>query len=101
MQEAVSWMMPGSILLLYFRILIHCQSVHPDELLENFKDALSEDFLRLYGDHTRVYNLAYSYICETLIAEGNDIAKFPSIPQLVVNKRIEDSNELYGSRYGK
>ena len=92
MQEAVSWMMPGSIRLLFVRILIHCQSAHPDELLENFKDTLSEDFLRLYGDHPRAYNVAYSNICETLIAEGNDIAKFPSMPQLVVNNHIEDSS---------
>ena len=92
MQEAVTWMMPG---LLFVHILIHCQPVHPDELLKNFKDALSEDFLRLYGDHTRAYNVAYSNNCETLIAEGNDIAKFPSMPQLVVNNHIEDSNELH------
>ena len=59
MQEAVSWMMPGSIRLLFVCILIHCQPVHPDELWENFKDALSEDFLRLYGDHTRAYNVAF------------------------------------------
>ena len=97
MQEAVSWMMPGSIRLLFVRILIHCPPVHPDELWENFKDALSEDFLRLYGDHTIAYNVAYSNICETLIAEGNDIANFPSMPQLVVNNHIEDSNELHGN----
>ena len=89
--------MPGSIRLLFVRILIHCQSVPPDELWKNFKDTLSEDFLRLYKDHTRAYNLAYSNICETLIAQGYDIAKFPSMPQLVVNKRIEDSNELHGN----
>ena len=78
MQEAVSWMMPGSIRLLFVRILIHCQPVHPDELWKNFKDALSEDFLRLYENHTSADNGAYSNICETLIAEGNDIANFPS-----------------------
>ena len=89
--------MPGSIRLLFVRILIHCQPVHPDELRENFKDALSEDFLRLHGDHTRAYNVAYSNICETLIAEDNDIANFPSMPQLVVNNHIEDSNEFYGN----
>ena len=60
MQEAVRWMMSGSIRLLFVSILIHCQPVHPDELWENFNDALSEDFLRLYGDYTRAYNVAYS-----------------------------------------
>ena len=96
MQEAISWMMPGSIRLLLVPIMIHCQPVHPNELRENFKDASSENFLRLYGDHTRAYNLAYSNICESLIAEGHDIANFPSMPQLVVNNDIEDSNELHG-----
>ena len=71
--------------------------MHPDELWKNFKDTLSEDFLRLYGDHTRAYNVAYSNICEMLIAEGNDIANFPSMPQLVVNDHIDDSNELHGN----
>ena len=87
MQKAISWMMPSSIRLLFVRILIHCQPVHPNELWENFKDALSEDFLRLYGDHTRVYNLAYSNICETLIADSHDIANFSSVPQLVVKRK--------------
>ena len=32
-----------------------------------------------------------------MIAEGNDIANFPSMPQLVVNDHIEDSNELHGN----
>ena len=65
--------------------------------MKNFKDALSEDFLRLSGDHARAYNVAYSNIWETLIAEGNDIANFPSMSQLVVNNHIEDSNELHGN----
>ena len=97
LQKAVSWMMPGSIRLLFVRILIHCQPVHPNELWDNFKDALSENFLRLYGDHTRAYNLAYSNICETWIFEGHDIANFPLMPQLVLNNHIEDSNELHGN----
>ena len=57
LREIVSWMMPGSIRLLFIRILINCQPVHPDELWENFKDALSEDFLRLYKDHTRAHTI--------------------------------------------
>ena len=37
MQEAVSWMMPGSIRQFFVRILIHCQYVHPDELRKILK----------------------------------------------------------------
>ena len=40
MRETVSWMMPGSIRLLFVRILIHCQPMYPDELWKNLKDAL-------------------------------------------------------------
>ena len=69
-------MMPGNIRLLFVLILIYCQPVHSDDLWENFKDALSENFERLYGDHTRAYNLAYSIISETSIAVGHDIANF-------------------------
>ena len=76
MQETISWMMPGSIRLLFVRILIHCQPVHPDELCENFKDALSEGFLKLYGDYTRVYNLAFSNICETFIVQAMILRTF-------------------------
>ena len=32
-----------------------------------------------------------------MIAEGNDVANFPSMSQLVVNNHIEDSNELHGN----
>ena len=30
-----------------------------------------------------------------MIAKANDIANFPSMPQLVMNNHIEDSNELH------
>ena len=65
--------------------------MHPDELWENFKDALSEDFLRLYGHRDRAYNLTYSIICETLITEG--LSYFPSMHQMAINNLIEDDNE--------
>ena len=42
MQKAVNWMMRGSIHLLFVRLLIHCQPVHPEELWTNFEDVLSE-----------------------------------------------------------
>ena len=61
-------MMPPNIRRLFVRILIHCQPVHPEELWETYKDALSED-LRLYNDHTRAYNLSYPIIGEMLITK--------------------------------
>ena len=64
---------------------------------ENFKNALSENFLKLYGNETRGCNLVYSIICETLIGEGYETANLPSMPQLVVNNHIEDTNELHNN----
>ena len=71
--------------------------MYPDELWDNFKNAISQDFLRFYGDHTKAYNLAYSIICEMLIAEGHNISNFPSTPQLVVKNHIQDRNELHAN----
>jgi len=30
-------------------ILLHCQPLHPEELWENFKIAMSEDYVRYFG----------------------------------------------------
>jgi hypothetical protein len=34
---------------LFVRILIHCQPLHPEELWEKFKLAMSEDYIRHFG----------------------------------------------------
>jgi len=47
--EAVGWMMPGQLRRLFARILLHCQPLHPKELWEDFKVALSEDYCRYFG----------------------------------------------------
>ncbi|KYN12414.1 hypothetical protein ALC57_15419, partial [Trachymyrmex cornetzi] len=49
MNEAVGWMMPRQIRRLFVLILLYCQSLHPEELWENFKVALSENYIRHFG----------------------------------------------------
>ncbi|KAL6418638.1 hypothetical protein ACFW04_011947 [Cataglyphis niger] len=46
MNEAVGWMMPGQLRRLFVRILLHCQPLHPEELWENFKIVMSEEYIR-------------------------------------------------------
>jgi len=48
LNEAVRWMTLRQ-LRLFVRILLHCQSLHPEELRENFKVAISEDYVRYFG----------------------------------------------------
>ena len=94
MQEAVSWIMPYNLRQLFVRILIHWQPIHPDQLWENFKDALSEDFIHLYHNSIRAQNLAYSSICQILTNPGHSIADFPVMPQDVVNNYNESCDEI-------
>jgi len=41
--------MPRQLRRLFIRILLHCQLLHPEELWENFKVAMSEDYVRHFG----------------------------------------------------
>jgi len=49
MNETVRWMMSRQLRRLFVRILLHCQPLHPEELWENFKIAMSEDYVRHFG----------------------------------------------------
>ena len=49
MTEAVLWMMPHQLRCLFARILIHCQPINPQSLWDEFKSAMSEDYLRKYS----------------------------------------------------
>ena len=46
MNEAEIWMMPRQLRRMFIRILIHCQPLHSENLWEEFKDAMSQDFAR-------------------------------------------------------
>lgn len=74
---------------LFVRILLHCQPLHPEELWENFKEAMSEDYVRHF-DMLQGQNKAYMQINSMLRAEGKSLADFPQMEQLIENSGEED-----------
>lgn len=88
MDEAVKWM-PRQLRRLFTRILIHCQPLHPKELWESFKDAMSEDYTRHIGI-LQGQRRAYIQINTILRIEGKSLADFPEMEQLSENSVEED-----------
>lgn len=70
---------------MYKLFLIHCQPLHPNELWENFKTAMSEDYIRFYTIYTIIYHFgilqgqkkAYEQISIIFLKEGKSFANFP------------------------
>ena len=75
-------MMPQRLRRLFVRILIHCQPLHPEELWDEFKDDMSEDFSR-NNDIIVSYQMAYAHINSLLINEDRSLADFPTMEQSV------------------
>ncbi|XP_071641856.1 uncharacterized protein [Temnothorax longispinosus] len=88
MDEAVGWMMPRQLRKLFVRILIHCQPLHPDELWESFKIAMSEDYARHFG-MLQAQKKVYAQIGAMLLAEGKSFIDFPQMEQLIENNEEE------------
>ncbi|KYN18615.1 hypothetical protein ALC57_09070, partial [Trachymyrmex cornetzi] len=93
MNEAVGWMMPRQLRRLFVRILLHCQPLHPEELWENFKVTMSEDYVRYFG-LLQGQRKAYTQINTMLIAEGKSLADFPQMEQLIENDEEDDYRTL-------
>ena len=91
MNEATVWMMPVQLRRLFVRILIHCQPVHPEELWDKFKDAMSEDFSRT-NEITISHQKAYAHINTILNVEGRALTDFPTMEQRV-EQHISDDND--------
>ncbi|XP_031779863.1 uncharacterized protein LOC107982020 [Nasonia vitripennis] len=90
MEEATVWMMPTQLRRLFVRILIHCQPVHPEELWEKFKDAMSEDFSRT-NEITISYQKAYAHVNTLLNMEGRALTDFPTMEQRVEQHTLDDN----------
>ncbi|XP_057339425.1 uncharacterized protein LOC130676935 [Microplitis mediator] len=89
MSEAVVWMMPRQLRCLFVRILIHCQPLYPEELWEQFKEQMSEDFysrFRVDGGNRK----AYRFINFMLNKEGVSLSNFPKMPQIDETDDIPD-----------
>ncbi|XP_011859010.1 PREDICTED: uncharacterized protein LOC105556523, partial [Vollenhovia emeryi] len=91
--EASVWMMPKHLRLLFVRILMHCQPVHPKELWEEFKVALSEDYIRRFGQVTGIRK-AYVQIDQLLRKEGWELSQFPEMEQITAEYEKEDTEQL-------
>ncbi|XP_058799201.1 uncharacterized protein LOC131668782 [Phymastichus coffea] len=99
MEEARIWMMPRRLRQLFVRILIHYQPIHPEELWDKFKDALSEDFSRTH-DVIISHQMAYAEINNLLNYEGKSLADYPTMDQTVVSHLLlENNNESLQSNY--
>ncbi|XP_044010215.1 ATP-dependent DNA helicase PIF1-like [Aphidius gifuensis] len=93
MTEGEIWMMPRQLRHLFVRILIYCQPNNPNELWENFKDALSEDFKHKGHSETQSYARAYHEINTLLGQENSSVSQFPSMPSLAEFEKIDDIND--------
>lgn len=84
-------MMPKQLRCLFVRILIHCQPIHPEELWEEFKEAMSQDYGRLYGN-IEGEKQAYIKINSMLSTEGYNISMYPTMQQI---NDWENVNDLF------
>ncbi|XP_074097646.1 uncharacterized protein LOC141526511 [Cotesia typhae] len=50
LNEAIIWMMPRQLRCLFVRMLIHCHPLRPEELWNEFKGYMSEDYNRRFGE---------------------------------------------------
>ncbi|XP_036144291.1 uncharacterized protein LOC118646109 [Monomorium pharaonis] len=92
MHEAEIWMMPRQLRRLFIRILIHCQPIYPEQLWEEFKVSMSEDYLRNCSNTLQAQRKSYININTLLTAEGMSLSNFPSMEQL--NEIDESLNDV-------
>ncbi|XP_025997032.2 ATP-dependent DNA helicase PIF2-like [Solenopsis invicta] len=81
--------MPRQLRRLFVRILLHCQPLYPEELWENFKVAMSEDYIRHFG-LIQGQKKAYTQINTMLCVEGKSLADFPQMEQCINNDTEND-----------
>uniref|UniRef100_A0ABD2WAL1 Helitron helicase-like domain-containing protein n=1 Tax=Trichogramma kaykai TaxID=54128 RepID=A0ABD2WAL1_9HYME len=91
MNEAVHWMMPNSLRKLFVLILIHCNPIHPERLWDTFKQSLSEDYTKKYGQ-TEGIKKAYLCINNILQKEGKSIHDYITIHDLDVQLTSENDD---------
>ncbi|XP_044588723.1 ATP-dependent DNA helicase PIF1-like [Cotesia glomerata] len=81
LNEAIVWMMPRQLRCLFVRMLIHCQPLRPEELWNEFKKSMSEDYNRRFGVEEGEKK-AYVFINSMLNREGYSLSDFPSMIQI-------------------
>ncbi|XP_058802820.1 uncharacterized protein LOC131670858 [Phymastichus coffea] len=82
LEEGTKWMMAQKLRYLFVRILIHYQPLNPEELWDEFKNQLSEDFSR-YHDESISNKMTYFHINTLLNEKGRSLVDFPTMNQFV------------------
>ena len=81
--------MPRQLRRMFKRILIHCQPLYLENLWEEFKDMMSQDFARhIKMPQARIK--AYIQVNTMLLSEGLCLDKFPGMQQIT---EIETKND--------
>ncbi|XP_043478216.1 uncharacterized protein LOC122508759 [Leptopilina heterotoma] len=97
MHEAGVWMMPRQLRQLFVRILIHCQPLRPEELWEEFKVALSQDYSKTMSENL-AQKKAYIQINTLLNAENSSLTYFPSMLQ-ITETEVDIENEIFHEQH--
>jgi hypothetical protein len=81
LQEAVDYKFPRQLRNLFVTLLVHCTPTAPERLWEKFKEDLSYDMKKNFGD--RAHKMAYFHIVKKLVKQGKDLKKdFPTMPYI-------------------
>jgi hypothetical protein len=75
-------MLPSAMRVFFGRILVHCEPSDAISLWENFKMALSEDYLKTYDEYT-AFVICYKEVSIICTEEGKSIEKVLNIPELI------------------
>ena len=92
MHEAEVGMMLHQLRNLFVRILIHCHPLHPNELWEEFKDAMAQDYTRHYSI-SQVLRKTYIQISIMLSIEGSSFAAFQDMEQITDIQETEVADD--------
>ena len=100
MNEAKVFMMPRQLHGLFVRILIYCNPLNPEQLWENFKDPMSEDFFRHF-DKQRSYAKAIKNVETLLQTEGKSMIDFPQLQHLIsiITDDVSSLNDEISENY--
>ena len=93
LEEASHFKFPKALRSLFANILIHCNPKYPENLWNTFKDDLSYDIKKLYGDCNTAYSQTLYLINQKLLEQDKSLNDFGTMPHLTgKEKRIKEDN---------
>ena len=98
LQESSFWMMPKQLRRLFVRLLIFCTPVDPLSLWDEFKQKMSEDFIRSSDSELHAEKKTYVSLHKMLQYHNKHINDYFSIPEYNINFDIfhDINNENFG-----